>query len=120
MITEEEKIIEEGQNKSAKEIIRMEQVLRESIRAYFKRLCCYYDADCEEKAFRLDIDVEDTMGLSSLQSIKYLAMYEDDEGIVRFSCGVYDEDAAWEEIDDYSIETLTYIIDELETIGVTT
>lgn len=116
MITEKEKIIEEGQNKSAKEIIRMEQVLRESIRAYFKRLCCYYDADCEEKAFRLDIDVEGTMGLSSLQSIKYLAMYEDDEGIVRFSCGVHDEDAAWEEIDDYTIETLTYIISELDNV----
>lgn len=115
-MTEEEKIIEEGQNKSAKEIIRMERVLREAIRAYFKRLCCYHDADCEEKAFRVNIDVEGTIGLSSLQSIKYLAVYEDDEGIVRFSCGIFDEDAVWKEIDDYSIETLTYIISNYEEI----
>lgn len=102
-------------NMSADDILNAHNLTREGLRHYFSRLCCSHS---EEDPYELDIDTEDTMGLSESEKIKYLSCCEQEgEGIIYFKVGgIFDETPMEYEFDEMKTDELIYIVMELEGI----
>lgn len=106
-----------GNNISGLELVTSKYPLIEGARHYFSRLCFGEGADCEEKAYRLDIDVEGTMGLSELQKLKYKSIYEVEcEGFIYFDLGSIHDEPQWTNFDDLEWSEMVYIIKQIEGI----
>lgn len=106
-----------GHNMSGIELVTSKYPLFEGARHYFSRLCCDNGADCEEKAYRLDIDVDGTMGLSELQKLKYKSIYEVEcEGLICFDLGTMHDEPQWTDFDDLTWSEIVYIIKQIEGI----
>lgn len=106
-----------GHNMSGIELVTSKYPLFEGARHYFSRLCCDNGADCEEKAYRLDIDVDGTMGLSELQKMKYKSIYEVEcEGFIYFDLGTMHDEPQWTNFDDLTWSEIVYIIKQIEGI----
>lgn len=86
------------------------EYVMETARRYFSMLCFENNAYSENSAYKLNLDVEGTSGLSTLQSLKYISIFEDYEGIIWISEGTNGDDMEWKEMDDYPTDSLLYIV----------
>lgn len=82
--------------------------MKKELFEFFSNLCETHNAISDENSLALNIDVEGTFGLNSLQSIKYLAINKQNDTIWLL-IGTDEHDADWEDMSRLSETELRYL-----------
>lgn len=108
----EELIASLSNNKSAADITFMYDLLTESIRHYLSRSCFTNNAtEINPYMFEMPVDVDGTFGLSELEKLQFIGMYETPDGIIYFKNN-WCHDI---ELDDVSMAELISIVNAIDT-----